>query len=202
MKLICVCVCVCVCVRLLRVCACVCQEHELVADTLAEAMGLVKIGPADMDSITRNAFADRTKVRLKQLEENLAAIGASSRASRKAREAKAGGGGADLLEDSQDMHAAEGDTVMLEENPEELARELLAMQQELVRQQEFLQEVDDVERNYAETPAPVKKEVPGGYVLPPPFPDRREIPFDIKLPAPDLEQKEKGHANPAQVFGT
>jgi hypothetical protein len=171
------------------------QGHEELADLLAEAMDLVKIGPAEMDSVARRSFAEKVKLRLQALEERIAATAAARDAhARRAggQEGGTGSAGGDLEEMGGGGRGRGGGVDMRE--AEELVEELERLKQDAERQHEYLRQIDAVEEHYDTAPAPELVPVPGGFVLPPTFPQDRETPFVIDTKA-GIETKSNGMEN-------
>jgi hypothetical protein len=163
------------------------QEHTHVADTLAEVMDLEKIGPAEMDSVTRLAFAQKVQLRMQALDEKLAA----AEAARQARLARRAGGGGhagcergrDALEAMAEDGGGGGDEEVVFDLGEaaELAAELHKLHAEMEEQRDFLRRFDEVEAKYAQADGPQNVPIPGGHVTPPMFPHERENPFVLDL---------------------
>ena len=156
------------------------------ADTLAEVMDLEKIGPAEMDSVTRLAFAQKVQVRMQALEEKIAA----AEAARQARQARRAGGGGhagcerrrDALEAmAEDGGGGDKEVVFDLGEAAELAAELHKLHAEMEEQRDFLRRFDEVEAKYAQAEGPQNVPIPGGHVTPPMFPHERENPFVLDL---------------------
>lgn len=151
------------------------------ADILADAMDLVKIGPAEMDSVARLAFSQKVKLRIQTLEEKLVAAQAARR-SGLAGEAMEGVEGEEGTEtDAHGRTRMPREAAVDETDATQVTKELQLLYAEIVRQQATLREVEDLETKYAEAEGPKLISLPGGYVQPPMFPHDRQNPFLLDL---------------------
>ena len=156
------------------------QGHEQVAEALAASMGLVKIGPAQMDSVTRRAFAEKVESRLQVLQRQIAELEAAARAPAE--------GGRQQLDHVGPIPAPPLEVNMAD--AQRIAEELQRLHAEMVQQQDYQRQVVEAEAKFANAVAPETVELPGGYALPPLFPADREKPL-VGLDVPHVSAKPK-----------
>jgi hypothetical protein len=134
-------------------------------------MGLIKIGPARMDSFARQAFAAKVESRLRVLERQITELQA-------ARRAPVEGGGVQLDDVGETRAPPVGwsmdDTVRI-------AEELQKLQKEMAQQLAYQRQVEEAEAKFEHAIAPEVVELPGGSVLPPLFPEDRQTPLVLDL---------------------
>ena len=143
------------------------------AEALAASMGLVKIGPAQMDSVTRRAFAEKVESRLQELERQIAQLESARNAHEEGRRVQLDHAG----------HIAAHPLGVDMEDTQRIAQELQRLQEEMALQQDYQQQVAEAEAKFESAVAPDRVELSGGFVLPPLFSADREKALVLVLPA-------------------
>ena len=151
------------------------------AEALAASMGLVKIGPAQMDSVTRRAFAGQVESRLQALQRQIAELESAPSAPEEARRVQ--------LDHAGYIPAPPLGVNM--EDTQRIAQELLRLREEMVLQQDYQQQVAAAEAKFESAVAPEKVELPGGFVIPPLVSADREKALVLDIPATGRPAKPK-----------
>lgn len=148
-------------------------------------MGLVKIGPARMDSVSRRAFAAKVESRLQVLERQIVELQAARRAPEE--------GGAVQLDEAGEMRVPPAEWCM--DDTVRIAEELQRLQKEMAGQLAYQKQIDEAEARFENAISPEVVELPGGSVLPPLFPEDLQTPFVLDLPQKDRPKSgpEKPH---------